>query len=125
MARERRPSISGMRTTTYKSISISLDEETFGRVLLSENVVLKAVCPPSNGSLELVLKNKVGGRIKPRGSETVVIEADEETFIGLVSPTMKVRFEGDSFSVPFQTEKISSKPMFSIKPPLVDAIKKN
>jgi hypothetical protein len=124
MARGRRPEMLGSKTATYKSLCIALDDETFGRVLLSEKVVLKAVCPPSNGSLEIVLKNTVGGRVKPRGIETVVIEADEETLIGLVSPAMKVRFRGECFSVPFKTEKIQSQPLFSAKPPLLDE-KKN
>jgi hypothetical protein len=120
MAGGKRPTISGSRTTTYKTISIVLDEETFVRVVMSEKVVLKAVCPNSNGSLEVILKNRVGGRITPKGSETIVIETDEDTFIGLVSPTMRVRFKGEYYSAPFDTEKISSRPMFSTKPPLLD-----
>ncbi|HSB46697.1 MAG TPA: hypothetical protein VLD37_01690 [Candidatus Bilamarchaeum sp.] len=120
MARLMAPRITGTNTTTYKAVTISLDGDQFDRIRLTEKVVLKAYGPQGSGSMELVLRNAGRGKRNARGSETLAIEADEDTFIGLISPTMKVRFLGDSSRTTFETERITCMPLFAAKAPLLE-----
>jgi len=123
MAREKAPITIGSVPITYKSITLSVDDNMLGELLKSRSVRLRTICMDPAGRMDIMLDNPNPGKRK-RGQDTVEIETDRETMIGMVSPTMKVIFQGDTYSAEFDTRTIGSRPLFSSEKPLSEGITK-
>ncbi|MEW6722512.1 MAG: hypothetical protein AB1324_04575 [Candidatus Micrarchaeota archaeon] len=112
MAKEFHPIIVGPMPATFKKLTISVDDRMLGELVKSRQVRLRANCIEHARSFEVLLDNRNPVRGK-RTMDSVHIEADLETLVGLVSPTMKVVFEGESYSAEFHAAAVAGRPMFS------------
>lgn len=124
MARESAPVTLGQVPLTYKSITLNVDDQRLGELLKSRRVRLSAVCLDPVGKIEVLIENPNPVR-GSRGTDSVEIEADSQTLIGMVSPTMKVVFRGETYSAEFDTMGISGRPLFSAAGPLQEGIRKD
>lgn len=120
MAKDGVPVTSGPFPLTYKSITLKMDDRMLGELLRSRTVRLRAFCLEDAAGMELLLENPNAARA--RGQDTLEIETDRETMIGMVSPTMKVVFQGDSYSAEFDTKDIGGRPLFSSPKPMTEGI---
>ena len=124
MAKEFHPIILGPMPATFKTLTISVDDRMLGELVKSRYVRLRADCIEHVRSFEVLLDNPNPVKRK-RLADSVHIEADLETLVGLVSPAMRVVFEGESYSAEFHATAVAGRPMFSSVGTLTEGIRKD
>ncbi len=100
-------------------LMLRLDAATFSRAQSSESVILRVYCPESRAALNFTLANMDNKR-KGRDGMVLDLQLDQETFMGIVNPKLKVIFQYENILAPFATLAMARGSLFAAHPPMTD-----
>jgi thymidine phosphorylase len=113
----------GDKYRTFDKLTIDINEAQFSIIQQAEQVRVRIFCGSENATI--IARNMGGGRRKTNETAGLNLQVDDETFVSMLNPELKIVFRSNNVLAPYLATSLFKESLFSGREALGEIAMKN